>query len=85
MSLVIVGCDYGKDMHVEEFPPVSDSKEDKAGAKGTHWESLYSGQARDYQAPDSDIIEALADLKPAEALDVGCGAGGLCLELCKRG
>jgi len=51
----------------------------------TPWESIYSGGASDYKEPDVDIIEAIADLDVGEALDVGCGAGGLCVELNRRG
>ncbi|MBL4848082.1 MAG: methyltransferase domain-containing protein [Planctomycetes bacterium] len=59
--------------------------ESSEGGNCTHWASHYSGQARDYEAPDADVLGALAGLKPGEALDVGCGAGGLCLELNERG
>jgi len=51
----------------------------------TPWESLYSGSADDYEEPDADIMEAVADLDVGEALDVGCGAGRLCVELNRRG
>ena len=49
------------------------------------WDSLYTGEAGDYEEPDADILEAGADLDVGEALDVGCGAGGLCIELDRRG
>ena len=31
------------------------------------------------------VLEAVNDLENGEALDVGCGAGGLCIELNRRG
>ena len=57
----------------------------EADSPHTQWDSLYTGEAGDYEEPDADILEAVADLDVGEALDVGCGAGGLCIELDKRG
>ena len=62
-----------------------DHKSHDGDFPSTLWESLYSGVAEDYEEPDADIIEAVADLDVGEALDVGCGAGGLCVELSRCG
>jgi len=42
-------------------------------------------RAGDYEEPDADLLEVVSDLELGEALDVGCGAGGLCVELNRRG
>ncbi len=49
------------------------------------WNQSYSGDASDYTEPDADLLEAIAALEPGEALDVGCGAGGLVVALAQRG
>jgi SAM-dependent methyltransferase len=49
------------------------------------WGSLYSGDARDYVPPDPHMMERVSRLAPARALDVGCGAGGLCVALSELG
>ena len=62
-------------------------EQESHGADSPHtpWESLYTGEAGDYEEPDADILEAVEDIEVGEALDVGCGAGGLCIELNRRG
>jgi len=57
----------------------------RGGSQTALWESLYSGDLEDYQSPDADLIEMIATLSPGNALDVGCGAGGLCIELDRMG
>ena len=49
------------------------------------WNSLYTGDASDYEAPDPRLLPLLDSIPPGRALDVGCGAGGLVLELARRG
>ena len=43
-----------------------------ADSPHTQWDSLYTGEAGDYEEPDADILEAVADLNVGEALDVSC-------------
>jgi len=50
------------------------------------WNEAYTGQgARDLEAPDSRILTMVEALTPGRALDLGCGAGGLAIELADRG
>jgi SAM-dependent methyltransferase len=50
------------------------------------WNQAYTGQgARDLEAPDSRILAMIDALTPGRALDLGCGAGGLAIELAARG
>jgi len=49
------------------------------------WNAMYTGQASDYDPPDSKILSFLENLNTGKALDVGCGAGGLCITLAKSG
>lgn len=49
------------------------------------WESLYTGHAQDYAPPDPLLLAHLSKLPPGRALDVGCGAGGLCVALRELG
>jgi SAM-dependent methyltransferase len=49
------------------------------------WGSHYVADAGAHEQQDADILEAVAALKFGSALDVGCGIGGLCIELGKRG
>lgn len=50
------------------------------------WDQAYTGQGeRDFEAPDPEILEMIDALTPGRALDLGCGAGGLAIELAGRG
>jgi len=49
------------------------------------WESLYTGHPQDYAPPDASMLERVSKLTPQRALDVGCGAGGLCIALSELG
>ena len=49
------------------------------------WNAMYTGQASDYDPPDPKILSFLENLNTGKALDVGCGAGGLCITLAKSG
>lgn len=54
-------------------------------SKHLNWDAIYTGQANDYEPPDPQILSFLENINAAKALDVGCGAGGLCIALAKRG
>ena len=45
------------------------------------WNQSYTGEASDYAEPDPDLLEVISALEPGEALDIGCGAGGLVVAL----
>lgn len=49
------------------------------------WEHAYTGQASDLEPPDALILQTIEALAPGRSLDVGCGAGGLVVELASRG
>ena len=50
------------------------------------WNQAYTGQGeRDLEAADPNFLEMIDRLKPGRALDFGCGAGGLAIELARRG
>jgi SAM-dependent methyltransferase len=50
------------------------------------WNEAYTGQGEaDYEAPDATFLEEIDSLTPGRALDLGCGAGGLAIELARRG
>jgi SAM-dependent methyltransferase len=50
------------------------------------WNQAYTGQGeRDLEAADPNFLEMIDRLKPGRALDLGCGAGGLAIELARRG
>jgi 2-polyprenyl-3-methyl-5-hydroxy-6-metoxy-1,4-benzoquinol methylase len=50
------------------------------------WNQAYTGQGeRDLKAPDPLVLGMLDGLEPGRALDLGCGAGGLAIELASRG
>lgn len=49
------------------------------------WNSIYTGEASDYKAVDEIILQFLTPLKPGSVLDVGCGAGNLCIPLAEAG
>ena len=49
------------------------------------WNAIYTGELEDFEPADSDILAVSAALAPGSALDVGCGAGGLCTELAAGG
>jgi 2-polyprenyl-3-methyl-5-hydroxy-6-metoxy-1,4-benzoquinol methylase len=50
------------------------------------WNQAYTGQGeRDFEAPDEKVLELIDSLPPGRALDLGCGAGGLAIELACRG
>ncbi len=49
------------------------------------WNQSYSGEETDYVEPDQGILDVITDLRPGQALDIGCGAGGLIVALLQRG
>lgn len=49
------------------------------------WNDCYTGTHRDHEPPDPLVLEITSALAPGRVLDVGCGAGGLLLELARRG
>lgn len=49
------------------------------------WNSVYTGDSRDCEAPDARLLARVSQLPAGRALDVGCGAGGLALALAERG
>ncbi len=49
------------------------------------WNKAYSGDETDYAEPDPEILGLINDLQPGQALDVGCGAGGLVVALTQWG
>ena len=50
------------------------------------WNRAYTGQGkRDLEAADEKVLELIDALPPGRALDLGCGAGGLAIELACRG
>lgn len=50
-----------------------------------NWNELYSGQVKDYEPPDAELVGLINSLQAGSALDVGCGAGGLLVALAGRG
>ncbi|HEU5072785.1 MAG TPA: class I SAM-dependent methyltransferase [Polyangiaceae bacterium] len=69
-----------------------DERSPDGDAAQAHWDFHYSRCAGDYAkhavgtgAQEVDILEAVSGLDLGTALDVGCGAGGLCIELARRG
>lgn len=50
------------------------------------WNRVYTGQGkRDLEVADVKVLELIDALPPGRALDLGCGAGGLAIELACRG
>lgn len=49
------------------------------------WNDAYSGTIRDCVPPDPRTLAVAAQISAGRALDVGCGAGGLAIELARRG
>lgn len=49
------------------------------------WESNYTGLPSDTEAADDLVLETVRGVPVGRALDVGCGAGGLVIELCRLG
>jgi 2-polyprenyl-3-methyl-5-hydroxy-6-metoxy-1,4-benzoquinol methylase len=50
------------------------------------WNRAYTGQGkRDFEEADEKVLELIDALPPGRALDLGCGAGGLAIELAGRG
>ncbi len=49
------------------------------------WNLVYVGDETDYSEPDFGFLDVIDGLRPGRALDIGCGAGGLVMDLCQRG
>jgi ubiquinone/menaquinone biosynthesis C-methylase UbiE len=51
----------------------------------TEWNEIYTGETGDFEAPDPDLLGIVKGLTPTQALDVGCGAGGLVAAMAELG
>jgi SAM-dependent methyltransferase len=69
----------------DERSPDRDAAQARWDSHYSRWEGEYAKDAVGTGAQEVDILEAVSSLDLGTALDVGCGTGGLCLELGRRG
>ena len=75
-------------VHPPQPPPVEDPNAGAAGeaAAEQYWEQRYGGANKVWSGhPNERLVQEVADLPPAEALDLGCGEGADAVWLAEHG